>query len=60
MTERPEEVPSEDVVRGPEDNEGVPEDDDSGDEVRPRSSRRARSRKPRPPRVATREAPGRS
>ncbi|HYU92544.1 MAG TPA: hypothetical protein VEN95_03570 [Actinomycetota bacterium] len=35
MTERPEEVPSEDVVRGPEDNEGVPEDDDSGDEVRP-------------------------
>jgi len=35
MTERPEEVPSEDVVRVPEDNEGVPEDDDSGDEVRP-------------------------
>jgi hypothetical protein len=42
MTQRPEEVPSEDVVRVPEDNEGVPEenegvpeDDDSGDEVRP-------------------------
>jgi hypothetical protein len=35
MTERPEEVPSEDVVRVPEDNEGVPEDDDTGDEVRP-------------------------
>jgi len=34
MTERPEEVRSEDVVRVPEDNEGVPEDDDGGDEVR--------------------------